>query len=93
MMQTANSAAKAVMPAPVQAPYTAMLREYGAAAKKLEQRLLELRAALRTLQEAHAAPPELTALERRILLLRDERAEIAAAMEAIGEYAAMEVQQ
>ena len=72
------------------APYTAMLREYAAAAEKLDARLTVLRGELRAMAEC--TPPARTALERRILLLRDEREEIHAVMRTLKEYAAREVQ-
>lgn len=86
--QQTNAAAPTVWTAP--APYTAMLREYAAAAAKLDARLFVLRGELRAM--AQCTPPARTALERRILLLRDEREEIRAVMRTLREYAEREVQ-
>ena len=74
-------------------PYTAMLREYRAAEAKLSARLAVLRRELRAMQSA-AGRRTLNAqkdLERRILLLRDEREDMEAVMRAIAGYAEAEV--
>lgn len=77
-------------------PYTHMLREYRAAADKLNARLAELRRTLRQMQQEKAGTRESVRaqkdLERRILLLRDERDDLECVMREIRGYAEMEVQ-
>ena len=76
--------------------YTHMLREYRAAADKLNTRLAELRRMLRQMQQEKAGTRESVRaqkdLERRILLLRDERDDLECVMREIRGYAEMEVQ-
>lgn len=74
-------------------PYTAMLRTYRAAEAKLSARLTVLRRELRALQSAGRGTLQTQKdLERRILLLRDERDDMAAVMHEIAGYAEREVQ-
>jgi len=78
------------------APYTAMLEGYRAASDKITLRLAELRAELNRMQKHKSGTlrgaREQSLLEKRIMLLYDERAEIAAVMRVLEGYAAAEVQ-
>lgn len=74
------------------APYTAMLREYRAAEAKLSARLAILRMELRALQTSRGTVYAQKELERRILLLRDERDDMRSVMRIIQGYAEAEVQ-
>ena len=77
-------------------PYTAMLRQYRAAADRLKQRLNDLRNELKTMQHTKKYTRESTnaqrMLERRMDLLRSEYYEITDCMREIGIYAAKEAQ-
>ena len=77
-----------------QAPYTAMLRQYRAAADALQQRLTELRAQLGSLPKLGTAESvqQQKLLEQRIQLLRTEYVEITDVIGAIGGYAEKEAQ-
>ena len=75
-------------------PYTAMLRDYRAAADRLSARLAVLRRELRDMEQSRrlrGALPARKALERRIMLLRDERADLESVMRILQGYADAEV--
>lgn len=77
-------------------PYTAMLRQYQAAADKLLQRLAQLKAELHQMQQHKRGTLDSAQaqkqLEQRILLLRTEYVDLTDTIYEIGGYAAREVQ-
>ena len=71
-----------------------MLRDYRAAADRLSARLAVLRRELRDMEQSRrlrGALPARKALERRIMLLRDERADLESVMRILQGYADAEV--
>lgn len=77
-------------------PYTAMLRQYQAAADKLAVRQQGLKSELRQMQDCKGNTPESAhaqkVLEDRLQLLHNEYYELTDVMRQIRRYAAMEVQ-